>query len=144
MPIAVLDLTEMVRMAMQKPERSPLFQAWEGRAFIWAVSETMLVEFIEVTNRSRLQRLIRLSVRDSIAEALRTRSYLVTPATEFPHCRDPKDDVVIATAVAAQADFIVTTDRDLLDDHILNQSLAGYNIRTVSPLEFLTVLRDDG
>ena len=36
--------------------------------------------------------------------------------TDFPHCRDPKDDMIIATAIAARADFIVTTDRDLLDD----------------------------
>jgi len=29
-PTAAIDLTEMVRLAMQRPERSLLFQAWEG------------------------------------------------------------------------------------------------------------------
>jgi len=140
MPTAVIDLTEMVRLAMQRPQRSPLFQAWVNRAFTWAISEVMLTEFIEVTNRPRLQRLIRPLVRDAVVVALRTRSRLVTPATEFPHCRDPKDDIVIATAVAAQADFIVTSDRDLLDDDTLIQALSGYDIRVVFPGQFLDSL----
>lgn len=140
MPSAVIDLTEMVRLAMQRPGQSRLFQAWESRAFIWVTSEQMLTEFVEVTNRPRLQRMIRPMVRDALVEALRTRSRLVTPATEFPHCRDPKDDIVIATAVAAQADFIVTTDRDLLDDDTLIEALSAYDIRSILPGEFLNSL----
>lgn len=140
MPSAVIDLTEMVRLAMRRPQRSPLFQAWEGRLFTWAVSEQMMVEFIEVTNRPRLQRMIRPSVRDAVVEALRTRCRFVVPATEFPPCRDPKDNIVIATAIAAQADFIVTTDRDLLEDEVLRAALAEHNLRVVYPAEFLKLL----
>ena len=32
-----------------------------------------------------------------------------------PVVRDPKDDIIVATAVAGQADFIVSEDNDLLD-----------------------------
>ena len=140
MPSAVIDLTEMVRLAMQRPEQSLLFQAWENRAFIWVTSEQILTEFVEVTNQSRLRRMIRPMVRDALVEALRVRSHLVIPATEFPSCRDPKDDVIIATAVAAQANFIVTTDRDLLDDDDLIEALNAYNIRPLLPGEFLNSL----
>ena len=36
---AVVDLTEMVRLAMQRPERSPLFRAWEAHSFTWTVDQ---------------------------------------------------------------------------------------------------------
>jgi putative PIN family toxin of toxin-antitoxin system len=47
---------------------------------------------------------------------------------------DPKDDVIVATAVKAKADFLVTGDRHLL-------SLGTYgSIRIVSPRQFLDLL----
>lgn len=73
MPSAVIDLTEMVRMAMRRPGRSRLFQAWEKQSFTWVMSEPMLDEFIEVTDRHKFRRLIRPFVRDTIVEALRAR-----------------------------------------------------------------------
>jgi predicted nucleic acid-binding protein len=54
-----------------------------------------------------------------------------------PH--DPKDDMVVATAVAAGADYLVTGDRR----HLL--SLREYEgIRIVTPRQFLDfIARDD-
>jgi uncharacterized protein len=47
---------------------------------------------------------------------------------------DPKDDVIVATAVKAEADFLVTGDRHLL-------SLGSHGgIRIVSPRQFLDLL----
>ena len=52
--------------------------------------------------------------------------------------RDPKDDMIIACAVAIQADYIVSRDLDLLD-------LKAYRgIQIVSPEDFIQYLRDDG
>jgi putative PIN family toxin of toxin-antitoxin system len=49
-----------------------------------------------------------------------------------PICRDPNDDHVIATALAVNADFIVTGDKDLL-------ALTQYqSIRILTPRAFLT------
>jgi predicted nucleic acid-binding protein len=48
---------------------------------------------------------------------------------------------VIATAVAAQAEFIVTADQDLLDDNMLRQNLAEYNLRVLWPIEFLALFQ---
>ncbi len=56
------------------------------------------------------------------------------PALPTPVCRDSADDVVLATAVAAAADLIVTGDQDL-------QILGTYKaIRIVSPRKFLELL----
>jgi putative PIN family toxin of toxin-antitoxin system len=65
-----------------------------------------------------------------------------TVASELPPLhvieRDPKDDMIIACAVAAQADYVVSRDLDLLD-------LGEYRgIQIVSPEDFVQYLRDDG
>ena len=50
--------------------------------------------------------------------------------------RDPADDVILACAVAAGADYLITRDRDLL-------SLDRYGkIDMTAPEEFLSMLRD--
>ena len=74
-----------------------------------------------------VERFIRLVRRDS-------RVVSELPAVHAVD-RDPDDDVIIACAVAADADYIVTRDLDLLD-------LGEYqNIKIASPEEFMTVLR---
>ena len=138
---AVVDLTEMIRLSMQPLSRSPLMHKWEAGAFIWITSPNLIAEFQLVTSRPRLARRIRPLVRDAIVDALWNRAVLVTPAIEFPHCRDPKDDIVIATAVAASTDFIVTTDRDLYDDPGLVARLRDeWSIHVALPAEFLAAL----
>jgi putative PIN family toxin of toxin-antitoxin system len=138
---AVLDLTEMIRLSMQPLSRSPLMHKWEAGAFIWVTSPDLITEFKQVSSRPNLARRIRPLVRDAIVDALWERAILVTPAGEFPRCHDPKDDVVIATAVAAHADFIVTTDRDLYSDQVLVARLRDERgIRVALPVEFLDAL----
>ena len=139
-PRAVVDLTEMVRLVMQRPDRSSLFRAWEARSFTWVVSPPMLAEFVEVTDWPRLRRLIRPLVRDAVLDALQTRARIVTPAIEFPRCRDPKDDIVVATAVAARPCYLVTADRDLYDDADLVAALRDLDVSVVRAGEFLAAL----
>ena len=67
--------------------------------------------------------------------AYRQRAKLVEPPPlASPVCRDADDDVVLATAVAAQADVIVTGDDDLL----VLQQFQG--IRILSPRQFLELI----
>lgn len=55
------------------------------------------------------------------------RARLVTPASlPAPVCRDPDDDLVLATAIAGGPDCIVTGDKDLL----VLKIHAGIRIRT--------------
>jgi putative PIN family toxin of toxin-antitoxin system len=67
--------------------------------------------------------------------AYRQRALLVDPAKlARPICRDPDDDVVLATAKAAGADCILTGDKDL-------QVLKRFDkIRTLSPRAFVEVM----
>ncbi len=66
---------------------------------------------------------------------LATQVRIVEPARLAAKvCRDPDDEAVISTAVAAEADFIVTGDKDLL---VLDEY---EDIRIVSPRQFITYL----
>jgi hypothetical protein len=122
-------------------DRSPLFVAWDEHKFNLVISTEMLTELEEVIARPKTQRFLTFGRGQRFVDLIRQRALFTIPATDAPHCRDPKDDIVIATAVAAQAEFIVTADRDLLEDEILRQNLAQHNIHIVWPLEFLTELR---
>jgi uncharacterized protein len=75
---------------------------------------------------------------DEAIALLQSQVELVTP-TRFdqPICRDPDDDPVIGTAVAGQADCIVTGDKDLL-------ALQQYQgIQIVSPADFSKLEQDN-
>ncbi len=52
---------------------------------------------------------------DEVVGLLRQNSEIVTPAPlESPVCRDPDDDMVLATALMGKANCLVTGDKDLL------------------------------
>jgi len=77
-----------------------------------ATSEFILKEF-----RNKLLTRFKISRRE-VAQAvalLRTRMLVVEPADLGERiCRDPDDDWVLATAVAAEGRCVVTGDKDLL------------------------------
>ncbi len=61
--------------------------------------------------------------------------------TELPHVqasRDPNDDMILACAVAARADYLISRDKDLL-------SIGEYaGTKIITPEAFLAVLRKAG
>lgn len=75
-------------------------------------------------------------VEEFIDEVVRELAINVSPLPDiYAVERDPKDDMVVACAVAAQADYIVSRDRDLLD-------LGTYQgIQIVTPEAFIQYLR---
>lgn len=73
-----------------------------------------------------------------VAEFCRSLLAVAAIETELPSIqivRDPTDDMIVACAAAAQADYLVSRDRDLL-------SIGEYaGTKIVAPEEFLAVLR---
>jgi putative PIN family toxin of toxin-antitoxin system len=102
----------------------------KGRALAhdWFTSPALLAEFAEkLTGKLDLP-----PERTPLYLVYRRRARPVTPAPlPAPVCRDPDDDLVLATALAAQADVIITGDKDLL----ILRTHAGIRIRT--PRQFM-------
>ncbi len=58
-------------------------------------------------------------------------AFVTPPARMTPRvCRDPTDNIILGCALAAQADYLVTGDHDLLDLHPF------HNLSIVSPRDF--------
>ena len=113
----VLDTNVLVSgLLWRGPPHELIQQARSGRMTI--VSSTdLLVEFGAVIRRRKFRPALGRS-RTDVDRLLREVRHLVeivrlTPALEVIS-RDPDDDVVLAVAVAARADLIVSGDIDLL------------------------------
>jgi putative PIN family toxin of toxin-antitoxin system len=95
------------------------------------VSQPLIVELVEVLGRPEVSRLFRsLPGRDPAAILALLQRAETVPVDEGEHryesLRDEGDKHVLATAIAARADYLVTEDRDLLD----LRSYAGITICT--------------
>jgi putative PIN family toxin of toxin-antitoxin system len=125
-------------------ERSLLFSAWLNRRFEMVMSETLFAEFQQVCARPHARRFLRVIYLRRFVAVLRDRAMWIKPAVDIsiPRCRDPKDDIVIATAIAAHADFIVTNDGDLHDPPLVARLRDEYSICVVWPGEFLEAIRN--
>ena len=105
------------------------------------MSVELLTELKAVLERPKTQRFVRYGRGQRFVQLIGERAIFTPLAQDAPRCRDPKDDMVIATAVAGQSEFIITADHDLLDDATLQQNLQPYNLRVVWPLDFLKLLK---
>jgi putative PIN family toxin of toxin-antitoxin system len=98
------------------PPAAVLAAAREGRITLFT-SPVLLAELEDVLSREKFAERIR-RVGSSVAQILAGYRVLVTivrPAAIEPTVRDPDDDHVLACAAAAQAQLIVSRDKDLLD-----------------------------
>jgi len=103
------------------------------------LSTPLVIEILQVMARDeivgKLERR-RHTYLEAIAELLETfkHAQAVAIPTVLPISRDPKDDKFLATALEAQADYLVSEDGDLLD-------LVEYEgIRIINTATFLGIL----
>ncbi len=143
-PRAVIDTNVLLAACYgRRAWQSPLLTAWRDGHFDWVTSEVLLAEFLEVAARPEQRLRIRAGVAAELDRLLRLRALMVTPlaASDCPPCRDADDVIVIATALAAQADYVVTLDGDLLDDPALSHALAEHGVQVVRPFDFFAFLK---
>jgi putative PIN family toxin of toxin-antitoxin system len=141
MPKAVLDTSALVSAFLSaKPGGAAfdLLQLASEARFELVLSEPILTEAADVLLTRRHLRSRYRYTDDAAADyvnGLRRAATLVADLPQLSVVRDKTDDVILATAVAAAADYLCTRDKDLLD----LRSHAGIAILT--PEELLAVLR---
>lgn len=89
-----------------------ILRAGEQRRFR-VISCEYIIEEVDRT----LARLEKLSVRErhEAIQLLLELCVIVEPPSRSPRVRDPKDSIVLGTAVAHEVDYLVTGDKDLLE-----------------------------
>ncbi|MHB8252403.1 MAG: putative toxin-antitoxin system toxin component, PIN family [Acidiferrobacter sp.] len=108
-----------------------LFNQVRGGTVELVMSQTLLEEFNETITRRKFATILQRTTRtpERILNELQALAEMViAPPLPQPVCRDPDDDAVLACALAAQADLVVSGDADLL---VLEQ-FQGMRIVTAS------------
>lgn len=134
--------TNVVVSSYMFPGSTPgaVIEYWYAGTVELVVSMPLIAEYERVLRYPHISVRLRLTddgLRKSI-QKFRDRGTLVEPDAETRVVTaDPDDDVVVATAVAGNADYIVSGDKHLLE-------LSEHNgIRIVTPAVFLAILEHD-
>jgi uncharacterized protein len=134
--IVVLDTNILARGSISEGTAvAAIIQSWRANRFTVAVSRHILDELAHALRKPYFVRHLSTSDRAGY-EFLVANFATLVPITVTVEgvATQPADDLVLATAASAQADYLVTRDRQLL-------RLGSYmTVRIVSPTEFLTAL----
>ena len=120
-----------------RPESTPgeLLRRWRAKHFALVVSEPILTELVRtLTNPYFSRRFSPTEIEAMVARVsaeARTQPLTVDVAGVATH---PEDDLILATALSAQAPYLVTGDQGLLDRGTYGPTAV------VSPRQFLRVL----
>jgi putative PIN family toxin of toxin-antitoxin system len=108
--------TALSGLLWQGPPRRLIDLARE-RAVTLCTSTALLAELAEVIGRGKFTARIHdagVSAAELVEDYARLAEIVVPASLTEPVSRDPNDDLVLATALAAEASLIVTGDSDLL------------------------------
>ncbi len=142
MPRAVLDTTILVSAFLNPVEGGPsydILKLADAGAFELILSDDILEETVKVLlTAARLRKRYHYSDEAAIdycRELANFAAEIISDVPDIQVVRDPNDDMILACAIAAKADTLVTRDKDLL-------SLESYKeISVLSPEDFLAMLR---
>ena len=101
--------------------------------WFWIVTTNIETEYREVLARPKFK--IPSAVQRRFSDFIETVTIRVEPTTPLPFPRDPKDELFIAAALASDADFLITGDKDLLGEKPL------VSTQIVRPSEFARLFR---
>ncbi len=128
------------------------FELFENGIVELFVSEEVLTEIRDVITRPKLQaKYSRLTDEraEKLVEVLRTKAALIKNVPSvFNYARDLKDEKYINLAIAADAEFIISRDTDLLDlmtgfdDDSKEFRQKFRRLKIVQPLEFLKIVEE--
>jgi putative PIN family toxin of toxin-antitoxin system len=136
--LVVLDTNVFIRALRKRSIRSPswrILRLWLSHKEIQlAVSDELIQEYLEIFERELGHDAETLS-EWRIRFTTDSRVDLIGLAKRYSESRDPDDNLLLATAHAGQAEFLITNDRDLLDLPEEFQHRLPFQI--VTPAEFM-------
>ncbi len=136
---AVLDTNVLASgvVGILRPTSTPgqIIRYWQGARFCLVLSEHIHTELAHTFDDPYFQRRLSDAERVNFLVALRQEAVTVpNTVTVQGVATHPEDDLILATAVSAQADYLVPGDSKL-------QALGSYQgVTIVSPRQFLEIL----
>jgi putative PIN family toxin of toxin-antitoxin system len=142
---AVIDVNLLVRgILSQTGSSARLIQLLKQGRFVVVTSRTHLEELYRVLGYARLVRKYRLTRghRQRIVVQLYKRGIWVELSGALSLCRDPNDDYLIEMALLGRSSYLVSEDKDLVNDANISLFLSQRHIQLVRLNEFLAVLQN--
>ncbi|MGB7922018.1 MAG: putative toxin-antitoxin system toxin component, PIN family [Pyrinomonadaceae bacterium] len=138
----VLDTNVLIAYYLSKKKdsaNSKVFLLWRTRRRLQLiVSDEVVTEYLEVLQRLGVPqvRINRLEERIKSRQTVNHTKLGARPTES----RDPDDNLILATAVAGKAEYVVTNDYDLLD--ISEPAKKKFKFSIVTPGQFLDRLEE--
>ncbi len=140
----VIDTNIWIRVLLRGRITLPILEAFNQNKFQLVMSQYLFDELHEVWNRPRLYKRIDYRQAIQLEAQLKYRADWFEVVTVPPHCRDPKDLPVLATAIDGSADIIVSGDDDLRADDLLRAMMATQGVQLLGVTSFLRRLEEKG
>ena len=142
-PRVVLD-TSTIIMPITRPGSSHrwLMDAWQDGQIIPLISEETQEEFLRVMHFARFE-IAEEMIRPIANQYLGYCETVVVPnpPPATPTCRDPKDQKFVELAQQGRAQYLVSSDRDLLDmKNQMDQSGPEGGFVIVRPAELFAII----
>jgi uncharacterized protein len=140
--VAVLDTNTIVSATLESRGISNhIVQAARSAEFLWASSSPIVAEVVTTLQRRRIREKYHLTDADieRVRDLLQHETLAIPITTRVQGAAThPEDDLILATAVSAKADYLVTGDGQL-------QRLGTYRgAQIVSPRRFREILEQQG
>jgi putative PIN family toxin of toxin-antitoxin system len=108
----VLDTNVLIGAVITKDTRPDrLYRAWLRGEIELVTSKAQLAEFANVLGRPRLQKYIDAVEAAAIVENIDTRAVMLEDPPDVDLSPDPKDNPILAAAIAGNVDLIVSGDK---------------------------------
>jgi uncharacterized protein len=126
-------------LSAQGPNAQVVRAVEEGKILL-VTSEPLLLEIEGLLGRAKIrQRGVSAATAASFRELLRRVSVIVPIQGNLKLCRDPKDNMLIETAIRGSADVLASNDNDLHAREVVDH-LAPWGIRVLNVYELLREL----
>lgn len=138
---AVIDTNVLMSGLLWRGPPHALLELVRAGTVSLVSSPALLTELADVIGRAKVDAILQrtnTSRERSLAEVRRLAEVIEPPSLPQAVCRDPDDDEVLALAVAAKVELIVSGDKDLL----VMQSFAGIPI--LAPAEACSLIEATG
>lgn len=137
----VLDLNLFVSALIGKTATRAILDHWRTQQFVLVLSERLLAELRAVLARPKFQRYFTVDDVQVLIALLEEHAEFVEPTIRLELSRDAKDNILLDVAATAHANYLVTGDKDLLDDPVLIKTmLEQYGVQVIPANTFLEIL----
>jgi putative PIN family toxin of toxin-antitoxin system len=130
-PVVVIDTNILISYLFGGTTITSLIDAVEDDAYLPALSPYLEQEFVDTMRKPKISRRVDIADALDFMREWKNFAHYVTPRCRVTVCRDHKDNEVLACALEASADYIISGDDDLLVLKVFHE------IQIISPADFV-------